>query len=157
MKSIYTAGALVFVASVLGGCASSSPQRTSTPYVTPQAPYSTPYQSYSNYGAIESIQTMQADRSTSGTGAVVGGVVGGLLGNQIGGGSGKTAATVVGVVGGAVVGNTIEQNRNTQAPDTYQIRVRHENGNTTTVVQDSIHDLRIGTRVRIADGRVYRY
>jgi outer membrane lipoprotein SlyB len=152
MKSTHTISALMLIATtVLAGCASNSPQQTSIPY-------SSPYQSNtSSYGAVESIQVTRPGNNTSGTGAVVGGLVGGLLGNQVGGGSGKTAATVVGVVGGALVGNNIEQNRNVQAADMYEIRVRLDNGGSTTVVQDSINDLRVGNRVRIADGRAYRY
>jgi outer membrane lipoprotein SlyB len=152
MKSTHTIGALMIIATtVLAGCASNSPQQSSIPYSTPSQAYPT------SYGAIESIQVTRRDNNTSGAGAVVGGVVGGLLGNQVGGGSGKTAATVVGVVGGALVGNNVEQNRNAQAADMYQIRVRLDNGGSTTVVQDSAYDLRVGNRVRVADGRAYRY
>jgi hypothetical protein len=51
MKSIPTISALTLIAAtVLGGCATNSPQQTSTPY-------STPYQTDSaSYGSIESIQ-----------------------------------------------------------------------------------------------------
>ena len=152
MKSTHTISALMLIATtVLAGCASNSPQQTSTSY-------STPSQSNANsYGAIESIQVMRADSNSSGGGAVVGGLVGALLGNQVGSGSGRTAATVVGAVGGAVVGNNVEQNRNAQVADRYQIRVRLDNGDSTTVVQDSIVDLRVGNRVRVVDGRAYRY
>lgn len=152
MKPIPTISALMLIAATaLAGCASTSPQQTSTTY-------SMPYQANNNsYGSIESIQVTRAESGTSGAGAVVGGLVGGLLGNQIGGGSGRTAATVVGAVGGAVVGNNVEQNRIAQGPDSYQIRVRLDNGDRTTIMQDSIYDLRIGSRVRIADGRAYRY
>jgi outer membrane lipoprotein SlyB len=154
MKSTYAVSALMLIATtVIGGCASNSPQQTSMPY-------STPYQTNTNattYGAIESIQVTRASNTSSGAGAVVGGLVGGLLGNQVGGGNGRTAATVVGAVGGALVGNNVEQNRNAQTPDMYQIRVRLDNGSSTTLMQDSIYDMRIGNRVRVVDGRAYRY
>ncbi|MEO6353970.1 MAG: glycine zipper 2TM domain-containing protein [Burkholderiaceae bacterium] len=151
MKSTHTIGALLLIATtVLGGCASYGPQQSSQPY-------STPSQSRANsYGTIESIQLARADNNSSGTGAIVGGLVGGLLGNQVGGGSGKSVATVAGVVGGALVGNNIEKNRNTQSADMYQIRVRLDNGDSATVVQDRVDDLRIGNRVVVSDGRVYR-
>lgn len=87
---------------------------------------------------------------------MVGGLVGGILGNQVGGGNGKTAATVIGAVGGAMVGNNIEQNRNTQAADHYEIRVRMDNGDRMSVMQDNVADLRIGDRARVVDGHVYR-
>lgn len=155
MKSTHTASALMLVATtVLAGCASNGPQQYSTPY---SAPYSSSYQSSTSYGSIESIHVVRSGSNTSGAGAVVGGLVGGILGNQVGGGSGRTAATVVGAVGGAVVGNNIEQNRNAQGQDMFQIRVRMNNGDTTTVTQDSNFDLRVGDRVRVVDGRVYRY
>jgi len=110
------------------------------------------------YGTIESIQVTQAENRTSGGGAVVGALVGALAGNQIGSGSGRTAATVAGGVGGAVVGNNIERNRNAGGgQEMYQVNVRMDNGEYRTVVQDSVYDLRVGNRVRLVDGRVYRY
>jgi outer membrane lipoprotein SlyB len=98
---------------------------------------------------------MQAHRS-SGVGAVTGGLIGGLLGNQVGGGSGRAVATVAGAVGGAVVGNNVEGNRNA-GKEEYQISVRMDNGDTRIIQQDSIVDLRVGNRVRLIDGRLYRY
>lgn len=110
------------------------------------------------YGVIESIQVTQAENRTSGGGAVVGALVGALAGNQIGSGSGRTAATVAGGVGGAVVGNNIERNRSGgMGQEMYQVNVRMDNGEYRTVVQDSAYDLRVGNRVRLVDGRVYRY
>jgi outer membrane lipoprotein SlyB len=110
------------------------------------------------YGTIESIQVTNAENRTSGGGAVVGALVGALAGNQIGSGSGRTAATVAGGVGGAVVGNNIERNRNGgSGQEMYQVNVRMDNGEYRTVVQDSVYDLRVGNRVRLVDGRVYRY
>lgn len=153
MKSTYTFGALAFITlTALSGCATTygDPQ-SSTPY---QAPSQT---NASSYGVVDSIQITRATNNTTGAGVVVGGLVGGLLGNQIGSGNGKTAATVVGAVGGAVVGNNIEQNRTTRTSDTYQVQVRLDNGGYTTLAQDSIDDLRVGDRVRITNGRAYRY
>jgi len=110
------------------------------------------------YGTIESIQVTSAENRTSGGGAVVGALVGALAGNQVGSGSGRTAATVAGGVGGALVGNNIEKNRNANGgQEMYQVNVRMDNGEYRTVVQDSVYDLRVGNRVRMVDGRVYRY
>jgi outer membrane lipoprotein SlyB len=110
------------------------------------------------YGVIESIQVTQAEARTSGGGAVVGALVGALAGNQVGSGSGRTAATVAGGVAGAAIGNNVERNRNAGGgQEMYQINVRMENGEYRTVVQDSVYDLRVGNRVRLVDGRVYRY
>ncbi|QBE62319.1 glycine zipper 2TM domain-containing protein [Pseudoduganella lutea] len=138
--------AMVAVSLLAAGCASNAP--TSTNYST-QADAST-------YGTIENIQVVRVDPATSGAGAVAGGLVGALVGNQIGSGGGRTAATAAGAIGGAVVGNQIESNRN--APhDMYQISIRLDNGDYRTVNQDSAYDLRAGSRVRLVDGRVYRY
>ena len=138
--------AMVAVSLLIGGCASNAP--TNTNYST-QADAST-------YGTIENIQVVRIDPATSGAGAVAGGLVGALVGNQIGSGSGRTAATAAGAIGGAVVGNQIESNRN--APhDVYQISIRLDNGDYRTVNQDNAYDLRVGSRIRMVDGRVYRY
>lgn len=150
MKSTLTLSAMTLIsATVLGGCASNGPHQTSTPYSTHQT-------AAGYHGSIESIQASHASNDASGAGAVASGLVGGLLGNQIGNGNGRTAATVAGAVGGAVVGNNLEQNRNAPSRDMYRIRVRLDNGNSTTVTQDSMYDLGVGSRIRIVDGRVHR-
>ncbi|MCA1246393.1 glycine zipper 2TM domain-containing protein [Massilia sp. MS-15] len=155
MKATRTlAAAVLATTALLAGCASQ-------PY---DSGYNTGYNSgynsgYNNvsmgYGTIESIQVTQANR-TSGTGAILGGVVGALAGNQVGSGSGRTAATVAGGVAGAAIGNSVERNRNS-GQELYQVNVRMDNGEYRTVTQDSVYDLRVGNRVRIVDGRVYRY
>lgn len=113
-----------------------------------------PTYAYNSTGVIEAIDVSRENSSGVG-GAIVGGVVGGLLGNQIGSGSGRTAATVAGAVGGGVVGNQVQKNNGGR--DVYNIRVRMSDGSTHTVAQDSASDLRIGDRVRLDGGRVYRY
>lgn len=168
MKTTTTlVASLVAASALLAGCA--------TPYQQPSNVQSYPAtQSYpaaqgypsntqnygTQYGVVDSIQMVRGQTAATGpgVGAVLGGVVGGLLGNQVGGGKGKTAATVAGVVGGAVVGNQVEQNnRNQAAADAYQINVRLDNGSYVTVTQDNANDLRVGNRVRIENGRAYRY
>ncbi|MES2127969.1 MAG: glycine zipper 2TM domain-containing protein [Pseudomonadota bacterium] len=151
MKHLTLLSSIVLAGSaMLAGCAS-HPSTTTTTYSSIDTPVS------GDYGTIDTIQVTHTEGgSKSGAGAVVGGLVGGLLGNQVGSGSGRTAATVAGAVGGAVVGNNVESNRS--APhDTYSISVRMDNGDYRTIVQDSIVDLRPGNRVRIVDGRAYRY
>ena len=143
--------AVLASSALITGCASTSSQ-----------PYNNGYNSgYNNasmgYGTIESIQVVQGENRTSGAGGVLGGVVGALAGSQIGSGSGRTAATVAGGLAGAVVGNNVEKNRNAPGPETYQINMRMDNGEYRSVNQDSVYDLRVGNRVRIVDGRVYRY
>lgn len=107
------------------------------------------------YGVVDAIEMANAPQGGIGAGTVIGGLVGGILGNQIGGGTGNTVATVAGAVGGAVAGNQIERRTNQRA--TYNVRVRLDNGSYQTVAQDNVSDLRIGDRVRIENGYVYRY
>jgi outer membrane lipoprotein SlyB len=153
MKTTPTLVAAVIAASaILTGCASNS------------EPYNNGYNSgYNNtasmgYGTIDSIQVTRAQGGTSGAGAIVGGLVGALAGNQVGSGSGRTAATVAGGVAGAAIGNKVESNRNANnGEEMYQINVRLDNGEYRSIVQDSVYDLRVGNRVRLVDGRVYRY
>jgi outer membrane lipoprotein SlyB len=109
----------------------------------------------SSYGVVDSIQVIPTSSGGSTLGTVAGGVVGGLLGHQVGGGRGNTAATVAGAVGGAAVGN--EMSKNNQAGTAYQIGVRLDDGSYQTIQQDSVADLRVGNRVRIENGRAYRY
>lgn len=155
MKPSSSTTAAILMASValaggLSGCASNS---TPAPVT-----YSSANQQSdaATYGTIDSIQVVQAGGGTSGVGAVTGGLVGALLGNQIGSGGGRTAATVAGAAGGAIVGNKVEANRS--APrETYQISIRMDNGDYRIVNQDNVYDLRPGNRVRLIEGRVYRY
>jgi outer membrane lipoprotein SlyB len=157
MKAPRTLAAVaVAAAALLSGCASSPSYNNGYANNAYDRGYSN--SASMGYGVIESIQVTQAENRTSGGGAVVGALVGALAGNQIGSGSGRTAATVAGGVGGAMVGNNIEKNRNAGGgQEMYQVNVRMDNGEYRTVVQDSVYDLRVGNRVRLVDGRVYRY
>ncbi|MGJ7918369.1 glycine zipper 2TM domain-containing protein [Massilia sp. LXY-6] len=175
MKAIRTLAALVAAGAILGGCASSSPD----PYYGNNGYGNNGYANngynngygnngYANngsrdnaaagYGTIESIQVASAEARTSGAGAIVGGLVGALAGNQVGSGGGRTAATVAGGVAGAAIGNNVERNRNQDGgQQVYAVNIRLDNGEYRTVMQDNVYDLRVGNRVRIVDGRVYRY
>lgn len=139
---------------ILSGCAS-TPQPYNNGYSN--SGYNTSSNVSSGYGTIDSIQVVRGSGGTSGSGAVVGGLVGALVGNQVGSGSGRTAATVAGAVGGAAIGNSVEANRNANGQDMYQINIRLDNGEYRSVTQDSVYDLRVGNRVRVVDGRAYRY
>ncbi|MEO7494543.1 MAG: glycine zipper 2TM domain-containing protein [Massilia sp.] len=160
MKLNTTLTALVVAGTaILSGCAS-----TSQPYNNGYSNngYNNGYNTSSNvssgYGTIDSIQVVRGSGGTNGAGAVVGGLVGALVGNQVGSGNGRTAATVAGAVGGAAIGNNVEANRNANnGQDAYQINIRLDNGEYRSVTQDSVYDLRVGNRVRVVDGRVYRY
>jgi outer membrane lipoprotein SlyB len=150
--------ALVAASTFIAGCAAPGYPQASSPYPAsgPAGQQGQGY--YGSYGVVDSIQVVntQSGPGGIGAGAVVGGLVGGLLGNQVGGGTGRGLATAAGVVGGAVVGNQVEQ-RNRQGGTAYQVGVRLDNGGYQTYTQESIGDLNIGNRVRIDNGRVYRY
>jgi len=152
MKTTNKITALMLVATAaLAGCATYSPQAAPVPYES--ASEARP----GRHGTVESIQLVRGEnRGNSGVGAVVGGIAGALLGNQVGGGSGRTVATVAGAVGGAVVGSNVERNNQAPAGDHYQIHIRLNNGDGMTVMQDNVGDLRVGDRVRVADGRAFR-
>ncbi|HSV80596.1 MAG TPA: glycine zipper 2TM domain-containing protein [Ramlibacter sp.] len=114
------------------------------------------------YGRILNIEYMPAGTAapTAGgsvLGAVVGGLAGAALGSTIGGGSGRTAATVLGGVAGAVVGNQIARNQQglTTAPG-YRITMQSDQGAVRTYEVPATGDLRVGDRVRVDNGVIYR-
>ena len=106
--------------------------------------------SCSNCGRVESVRTIKTRAEGSGLGAAGGAVLGGLLGNQIGGGNGKKLATVAGAVGGAVVGNQVEGNM--KATQSYEIRVRLDDGSARTFHQQNAPGWHQGDRVRVVKG-----
>ena len=113
---------------------------------------------YSEFGRVinvEILRTPEQGRS-SGLGAVIGGVAGAVVGRQIGGGSGRDAATVVGVVGGAVAGNEIEKNRNNSVRESYRVSIQLDNGTSRAYDVPSFGELRVGDRVRIENGQIFR-
>ena len=107
------------------------------------------------YGRVTNIEVVSTAANTSGGGAILGAVIGGVLGHQVGGGSGRDAATAVGVVGGAVLGNEVEK-RNKRGGEVYRISVRFEGGRTSQFEYERIDDLRVGDRVKVQDGQLYR-
>jgi outer membrane lipoprotein SlyB len=113
------------------------------------------------YGRIVNIEYLPAGSMTQSNqgilGAVVGGVAGALLGSTIGGGGGRTAATVLGGVAGAAVGNNIARNQAgaTMSPG-YRITMQTDNGVMRTYEVPASGDLRVGDRVRVDNGVIYR-
>jgi outer membrane lipoprotein SlyB len=146
--------ALLAASTFVAGCAAPGYPQASSPYPAPAGQQG----AYASYGVVDSIQVVNTQSGPGGIGAgtVVGGLVGGLLGNQVGGGTGRGLATAAGAIGGAVVGNQVEK-RSQQGGTAYQIGVRLDNGGYQTYTQESIGDLNIGNRVRVDNGRVYRY
>jgi len=115
--------------------------------------------SYVEYGRISNVQVLRTQEQArgSGVGAILGGVAGAVVGHQIGGGTGKDVATVAGAVGGAVAGNAIEKNRNAgTVRETYRVSVQLDNGSGRAYDVPAMGDLRVGDRVRIENGLLYR-
>ena len=140
--SVLTAGAL------LGGCA--YPQ----PYYVYDRPAVAPAPRI-DYGVVEAIDLYRGGGGAPvGLGAVIGGVAGGIIGHQFGSGIGNTAATIAGALGGAAIGNEVQR---ANAADRYRVVVRLDSGAAVAFDQVAQGELRVGDRVRVVDGRVYRY
>ena len=144
----------VSLAVVAGGCASD-------PYYGPRYaeprtvyPSSAPV-AYVEEGRVVAIDSVRERGGTSGAGAVVGGIVGGVIGHQFGSGRGNTAATIAGAGAGALAGNEIEKRRGDEGD--YRVTVRLRDGREATFMQDNLNGLRVGDRVRVDGGRLYRY
>ena len=109
------------------------------------------------YGRVSRIETFAMAQRPSGGGAVLGAVLGAVIGNQFGSGSGRAAATGLGAVGGAVIGNNVEQrNDNERERDIYRVNVRLDNGRIELFDYQHIDDLRVGDRVKVEGGQIYR-
>lgn len=164
-----TTGMVLLIAS-LAACAPMSPQNNYPTNSYPQGtnstgafpagsyPASNQQSAYIEYGRISNVEVMRQQGQTqgSGVGAIIGGIAGAVVGSQIGGGSGKTAATVVGGLGGAVAGNAIEQSRPGQVTETYRISVQMDNGTYRSYDLTTVGQMRIGDRVRIENGQLFR-
>jgi len=111
---------------------------------------------YGDYGQVSGIEVIPVSSRTSGAGAVIGAVIGGVIGNQFGSGTGRGVATGAGAVGGAVAGNAIEA-RQKRDDEVYRVHVRLDNGAHTAMDFQRVDDLRVGDRVRIENGQLYRY
>ncbi|HEY0823612.1 MAG TPA: glycine zipper 2TM domain-containing protein [Ramlibacter sp.] len=148
-------------AASLAACSSYGPTAPVYPVSSPTYPVSSYPVAGTEYGRIINIEYMPAGTAAPSNpsilGAVVGGVAGAVLGNQIGSGSGRTAATVLGGVAGAAIGNQIARNQQgvTTAPG-YRITMQSDRGVIRTYEVPATGDLRVGDRVRVDNGVIYR-
>ncbi len=155
------------IAATLAACSTTTYSTTpvATVPVTPAPAYNWPGGTWPvagiEYGRVTNIEYMPVGTTTSNNnnvlGAIVGGVAGAALGNQIGGGSGRSAATVLGGVAGAVLGSQIARNQAgaTTIPG-YRVTVQTDQGTMRTYEVSSTGDLRVGDRVRVDNGVIYR-
>jgi outer membrane lipoprotein SlyB len=151
LKPRYIAAASLLL--VVGACASD-------PYYNePQYGQSSrtvyPAADYADAGRVVAIDSVRGDGHTSGAGAVIGGIAGGVLGHQVGSGRGNTAATIAGAGVGALAGNEVERRRSGDE-GAYRVTVQFRDGREATFMQDSLNGLRVGDRVRVDGGRLYR-
>jgi outer membrane lipoprotein SlyB len=142
-KSLFTAFCLA-VAAMVAGCGPMDYRQSGDPsYPSLQ------------YGVIEGIDYVQRESGPSGAGALIGAIAGGVIGHQIGGGTGNTVATIAGAIGGGLVGNEVER-RGRRDNEDFRIGIHMEDGSYRNVIVRDDPNLRVGDRVVVDDGRVYR-
>jgi outer membrane lipoprotein SlyB len=128
----------------------------STTTVYPSAPSYAP--ASLEYGQVTNIEYFPGGVSRSGVnvpGAVLGAVAGAALGNQIGSGGGRDAATVLGGAAGAALGSQVGRGT-TVTESVYRITLRTDRGVVRTFDVPATGDLRVGDRVRVENGMIYR-
>jgi outer membrane lipoprotein SlyB len=126
---------------------------TSTMPSTASAPMSL------EYGRVTNIEFFQGGTARGGVnvpGALLGAVAGAVLGNQVGGGSGRDAATVLGGVAGAAVGSQVGRQGATTTDSIYRVSIQTDQGGMRTYDVPATGDLRVGDRVRVENGVIYR-
>jgi outer membrane lipoprotein SlyB len=132
--------------------------------VNPTLPASVPVSTYPaalpartlEYGRITNIEFFQGGTATSGInvpGAIVGGVAGAVVGDALSGGRG--AATVLGGAAGAAIGSQVGRTQTPVSP-VYRLTLQTDTGAFRTYDVPTTGDLRIGDRVRVENGVIYR-
>ena len=144
----------------LAACSSYGPTYGSAPTYSSSPTVSSYPAAGTEYGRIVNIEYMPvgtAAPTNNILGAVIGGVAGGLLGNQIGSGGGRAAATVLGAVGGAAVGQHLARNSSGALTQPgYRITMQSDQGAMRSYEVPATGDLRVGDRVRVDNGVIYR-
>lgn len=110
------------------------------------------------YGRVSNIEYFPGGVARSGPnvgGAILGAVAGAVLGHQIGGGSGRDAATVLGGVAGAAVGSQVGRTSSATDPF-YRVTMTTDQGLMRYYDVPATGDLRVGDRVRVDNGIIYR-
>jgi outer membrane lipoprotein SlyB len=107
-------------------------------------------------GTVTRIETGVGSRAPNATGAVIGGVLGAVAAREVAkdrtDSEGRTnTATVAGAVAGATVGNAIQNRVGTG----YNIYVRMQDGREMVAMQDDLGNIRVGSYVRVSNGRAY--
>ena len=158
MKHVSGAATLLLACSVLAGCYQQAPGAVAAPAAAPAATVPAVKQVAAvsevciTCGVVRSVTAITQDGKGTGAGAVIGGIVGGVAGNQVGGGSGRDIATVAGVIGGAVLGNEVEQNRNSST--VYEIVVDMQGGGQQIISVTDASGIRSGSAVSVQGGSI---
>ena len=141
---------------LLGAC-SSSPWRHNDPEYrgVSQAPVTSGTTLAATEGTVSAIQAVPASSHSSAAGPLLGAAAGALIGNQIGQGTGRAAATGAGAIGGAVIGDRIA-NGGRRDDEIYRVTVRFGDGHEAYYDYRSVADVRVGDRVRLEGGQLYR-
>jgi len=162
----------------VSGYPSSSPYPTasttypSTTYPSttyPSAQTSSSGQVAQEFGRVTDIQTVSMG-ATSATNpnvrnAVVGGIIGAVVGNVIGknvnSGDNRSGVTVLGGAAGAAIGSGVGRNNPNTASSgaggpAYRVSIQTDQGQMRTYEVGATGDLRVGDRVRVENGVIYR-
>lgn len=157
-----TTSVLVLTAALAACGTTQQPTQQPTPqagaYSSAPASQPTERAAYVEYGRVSNIEVVRTEEQGkgSGAGAVIGGIAGAVIGRQIGGGSGRDLATAAGAIGGAVVGNNVEKNNSTQVRETWRVSVQVDRGGYRSYELSNSANLRVGDRVRIENGQIFR-
>ncbi|WP_158290284.1 glycine zipper 2TM domain-containing protein [Ramlibacter sp. WS9] len=151
---------LTALAALLSACVSRPIVVNTVPPTVAAAPattiVTTPAPASLEMGRITNIEFFQAGAPTSGInvpGAIVGGIAGAVVGNALSGG--RDAATVLGGVAGAAVGSQVNKPAGAVS-SVYRVTIQTDAGGWRTYDVPATGDLRIGDRVRVENGVIYR-
>jgi uncharacterized protein YcfJ len=160
-RRLATIASLTALAALLSACVSRPVVVNAAPPTYATAPATTtivtvPAPASLELGRITNIEFFQAGAPTSGInvpGAIVGGIAGAVVGNAISGG--RDAATVLGGVAGAAVGSQVNKPSGAVS-SVYRVTIQTDAGGWRTYDVPATGDLRIGDRVRVENGVIYR-
>ena len=111
------------------------------------------------YGRVTNMEFFQGGTASSGInvpGALIGAVAGAALGNQVGSGGGRAAATVLGGAAGAAVGSQVGKPSTATTSPIYRVSIQTDQGAMRVYDVPTTGDLRVGDRVRVENGVIYR-
>lgn len=132
----------------LAGCTTTSPGYGGAP-----GGYGSSANCY-DCGTVTRIEQAPTSAAPRATGAVLGGLVGAAAARELTDDKSEgrqNTATVAGAVAGAMAGNAI-QNR---MGSTYNVHVRMNDGHTVVVSQNDVGGIRVGSYVRVYNGRAW--